>query len=113
MISSMHPKGIKREAVIDFRATHPVPHESRLIIDLQDEEVMTIKVQKGWKMHFDGAPMCPIGEKQEDNQIEKQEQGVFVNPENVILLYPFALEKGCSNNTAKYEAMILGLELDL
>lgn len=44
MISSMHPKGIKREAVIDFRATHPVPHESRLIIDLQDEEVMTIKV---------------------------------------------------------------------
>lgn len=78
------------------------------------EEFMIIKVSKGWEMAFDGGSKSPARENQEDTQNNKAWIGfVFVTPNDAVLPYSFALEKGCSNNIVEYETMITGLELEL
>ena len=66
--------------------------------DLPDEEVMVIEISQPWKMFFDGAAQhCGAG--------------VGVMFEGDILPYSFTLTECCSNNVAKYQALILGLEM--
>ena len=36
---------------------------------------------------------------------------VFVSPQRQILLYSFSLSELCSNNVAKYQALIIGLQM--
>lgn len=61
-------------------------------------------------MSFDGGSKSPARENQEDTQNNKAWIGsVFVTPDDAVLPYSFALEKGCSNNTVEYETMITGL----
>lgn len=38
---------------------------------------------------------------------------VFVTPEGDVLPYAFTLTECCSNNVAKYQALILGLEMTM
>lgn len=40
-------------------------------------------------------------------------QILFLSSDNAFIPYPLSLTTRCSNNTAKYEAVILGLELAL
>lgn len=77
--------------LVDFLATHVVPNDSLLATDLQDEEVMS-----------------QTKEKQEDTKSNKAWIGIVLPPRQCISLYSFALENGCSNNTAEYEAVFTG-----
>ena len=36
---------------------------------------------------------------------------VFISPQWQVLLYSFSLSKLCSNNVAKYQALIIGLQM--
>ena len=65
------------------------------------EEVMVIESSLPWKMFFDGAAQ----------RCGADARVVFVTPEGDILPYSFALTECCSNNVAKYHALILGLEM--
>ncbi|KAK2985274.1 hypothetical protein RJ640_009787 [Escallonia rubra] len=107
-------KAVKGQALADFLAAHPIPDDSPLAIDLLDEEVMHIEVQKGWEMYFDGASRSSDGTKQETTKNNKSGIGIVsVTPEGALLPYSFALSEGCSNNEAEYESVIAGLELAL
>ena len=96
---------MKGQALADFLANHPIPDDWVLSDDLPDEEVMVIEISQPWKMFFDGAA---------------QHYGagagagvVFVTPEGDILPYSFTLTECCSNNVDEYQALILGLEMEM
>ncbi|XP_070037052.1 uncharacterized protein [Nicotiana tomentosiformis] len=62
---------------------------------------MVVEVQPPWKMYFDGAAHCGgtgVGV-------------VFVASQGEVLSYSFTLTRLFSNNVAKYQALILGLEI--
>jgi ribonuclease HI len=62
---------------------------------------MITQILKPWQMYFDGAAK-PTG------------AGIlFVSPQEYILSSSFYLGRACTNNTAEYEALIMGLELAL
>ncbi|XP_028091577.1 uncharacterized protein LOC114291891 [Camellia sinensis] len=107
-------KAVKGQALANFFAAHPVPDDSPLVIDLPNEEVTQVEIQKGCEMYFDGASRSPDGKKQENPKNNKAGIGiVFVTPDNAIITHSFVLSEGCSNNEAEYEAIIVGLKLAL
>ena len=62
---------------------------------------MVIEISQPWKMFFDGVAQC----------YGAGAGVVFVTPKMDILPYSFTLTECCSNNVAKYQALILGLEM--
>ena len=94
-------KAVKGQALADFLAEHPVPDYWELSDDLPDEEVMLIEISQTWKMFFDGAAQCSGASA----------GVVFVTPEGDVLPYAFTPIECFSNNVAKYQALILGLEM--
>ncbi|KAK4394189.1 hypothetical protein Sango_1889700 [Sesamum angolense] len=100
-ITYVPQKAIKGQVLADFLADHPMPVEWELSDNLPDEDVLVIEVTLPWKMHFDGA-------------LNKEGVGagvVFVTSEGEVLPYSFTLTQNCSNNVAKYQALIFGLEI--
>ena len=97
-------KAMKGQALANFLATHPIPDDFPIDDDLPDEEVFTTSVASTcWQMYFDGA--C-----------RRSGAGagvVFVTPSEGIIPYSFTLTSAVSNNSAEYEALIIGLELAL
>jgi len=65
--------------------------------------VFVIDILPPWKMYFDGAT------RQDGAGVGV----VLISPEKHILPYSFALTQLCSNNVAKYQALILGLQMAL
>ncbi|XP_070015814.1 uncharacterized protein [Nicotiana sylvestris] len=96
-------KAIKGQALANFLADHPIPDDWDLTDELLDEDSMVIEVQPPWKMYFDGA-------------VHRRGAGacvVFVTSQGKVLPYSFILTQLCSNNVAEYQALILGLEMDI
>ncbi|KAI5342998.1 hypothetical protein L3X38_010874 [Prunus dulcis] len=94
-------KAVKGQAVADFLADHPIPADWEISDDLSDEQVFFADVSPAWMMFFDGSAL-------------KDGAGagvVFVSPERHILPYSFSLSELCSNNVAKYQALITGLQM--
>lgn len=107
-------KAIKGQALANFLTAHRAPDTLPLVTDLPDEGVMTVNPQKGWEMFYDGASRSPTGTRNEDVRDNVAGIGIlFVSPDNALIPYSFSLATGCSNNTAEYEAVIVGLELAL
>lgn len=110
----MYQKTIKGQALMDLFVAHLILDDLPLAIDLLDEEVITIALQKGWEMYSDGASRSTTGERKENPQEEVVGVGiVFVSLDIALIRYSFFHTKGCSNNTVQYEAVITGLELEL
>ncbi|KAL0442168.1 UNVERIFIED_CONTAM: hypothetical protein Sradi_0155700 [Sesamum radiatum] len=100
-ITYVSQKAVKGQVLADFLADHPMPVEWELSDDLPDEDVLVIEVTPPWKMYFDGAS-------------HKEGAGagvVFITSEGKVLPYCFTLTQNCSSNVAKYQALILGLEI--
>ncbi|XP_070022413.1 uncharacterized protein [Nicotiana sylvestris] len=94
-------KAIKRQALEDFLADHPIPDDWELTDKLLDEDAMVIEVQPLWKIYFDGA-------------VHRGGAGagvVFVTSQGEVLPYSFTLTQLFSNNVAEYQALIHGLEM--
>jgi len=93
-------RAVKGQELADFLVDH-VPNDWELNYNLLGEEVFFVDVLPPWEMFFDGAA-------QRDSAGAKV---VLVSPEKHILPYFFILVDICSNNVAKYQALILGLQM--
>lgn len=70
-------------------------------------------MEKDWEMHFDGVTQGLVGAKVNNENISLGIDIVFMTSDNGVMMHSLTLGKGFSNNEAKYEAHIIGLELDL
>ncbi|XP_021321401.1 uncharacterized protein LOC110437319 [Sorghum bicolor] len=112
-ITYVPQKAVKGQALADFLATHPVPDDSPLVIDLPDEEVFSIGIESPWELYIDGASRT---ETNPDGTLSKRAGAglVFKTPQGETIYHSFSLLKEeCSNNEAEYEALIFGLLLAL
>ncbi|XP_070007717.1 uncharacterized protein [Nicotiana sylvestris] len=96
-------KVVKGQALADFLADHPKPDDWELPDELPDKDAMVVEVQPPWKMYFDGAA----------HRGGTGASVVFFTSQGEVLPYSFTLTKLCSNNVAEYQALILGLEMDV
>jgi len=93
-------KAVKGQVIANFLAAHPCPDSDELLDDLPDDGVMLVEI-KPWQLYFDGAARnkgAGVGI-------------VFVTLSGGLIPYSFSLLETCSSNVAKYEAIIIGLEL--
>ncbi|KAG9444536.1 hypothetical protein H6P81_015876 [Aristolochia fimbriata] len=98
-INFVPQRAIKGQALANFLADHPVPAEWELTEEFPDEEIFLVEVLPPWEMYFDGAA-----------RRNGAGAGVlFVSPKKDLLSYSFVLSQICSNNEAKYQAILLGL----
>ncbi|XP_050368898.1 uncharacterized protein LOC126786994 [Argentina anserina] len=89
-------KALIGQAVSDFLLHHPIME------DIEDQNVVVSFVHtQPWVLYFDG-----------NSTDHLSRAGVaLVNPSGVRHCYSFQLEWKCTNNQAKYEVIIIGLEL--
>ena len=108
-ITYVPQKVVKGQALAEFLAAHPVLDDSPLITDLPDEEVFTTELEAPWELCFDGASLT----KNDRDGAPRRRAGVglvFPTPQGEVMHHTFSLLKEeCSNNEAKYEALIFGL----
>ena len=107
-------KAIKGQALVEFLAEHPLLKNSEFKDDLLDEQIFftekiithTVDPNLHWIMHLDGATQT--------NEFGETVLGVgiiFYSLERVYIPHSFPLLELCSNNAAKYTALITRLEL--
>jgi hypothetical protein len=85
-------KAIKCQALADFLATHPVPDNSPLVIDLPDEYIFTVDVESPWELYFDGASRIET----DLNGAQRRRVGaglVFRTPQDETIYHSFSLLK--------------------
>jgi len=99
-------KTIKGQPLADFLAAYPVSENSKLHEGTLDElfKFNITSEDEVWKIFFDGASRTgPKG------KIIVGVGVVFVSPQNHVLPWAFSLTTPCSNNVAKYNALLIGL----
>ena len=101
-ITYIPQKAVKGQALANFLAAHPIPDDFPIDDDLPNEDVFAMTVTKStWKMYFDGA--C--------RQSGSGAGVIFITPDEGVIPYSFTLTSAVSNNSAEYEALIIGLEI--
>jgi len=103
-------KAVKGQALADFLAAHPVLESSKLHEEISDEifEYNMTSEDEVWQMFFDGASRTgPKG------KIIAGVGVVFISPQDHVLPRVFSLTEPCSNNVAKYNALLIVLLLAL
>ncbi|XP_026398957.1 uncharacterized protein LOC113294795 [Papaver somniferum] len=103
-ITCASPKVIKGQAVVDLLAAFPGEGTTALHEDLPGEfpEISFVK-EEAWLLFFDGsaAPRNNTG----------RAGVVLVSPTGEVFSHSFKLYFRCTNNSAKYEAFLIGLSL--
>ena len=94
-------KTIKGQALVEFLADHPILATWEISDDLPNEEIFYVDVLPSWVMFFDGSALYA----------GTSACVVSVLPQRQILPYSFVLSERCSNNVAKYQALIIGLQM--
>ncbi|XP_031405683.1 uncharacterized protein LOC116214414 [Punica granatum] len=94
---------IKGQAIADHLAEFPIDNDTPINTNFPDEGILQVDEEKKeptWKMYFDGAV----------NSVGSGVGAVLISPDGRH--YPVAAKVGFSytNNVAKYEACILGLQ---
>ena len=90
------PRAVKSQAIVDLLAQFPGEEEFPLDDEVPGEVVMAKEVREQWVMKFDGSSTTHSGGI-----------GVVLYHEEDKTEFP------CSNNTAKYEAYLIGLAMAL
>ncbi|XP_061979625.1 uncharacterized protein LOC133700079 [Populus nigra] len=109
LISKVDPlrKAVKGNPIADHLADNTVEDYEPLDFDFPDENVLSIEEEEGktnwWTMFFDGAV----------NVYGNGAGAVIISPDKKQYPVAVKLHFECSNNTAEYEACILGLEATL
>jgi len=104
-------KAVKKQAVAVFLAEHPDPRTTTLYKDLPNEIVKVCMAQtpfkeQVWQLFFDGASRTgPKG------NIVAGMGVVLVSPQNYVIPRAISLTEPCSNNVAKYNALLIGMQL--
>ncbi|KAG5236797.1 RNA-directed DNA polymerase (Reverse transcriptase), Ribonuclease [Salix suchowensis] len=103
----MTRKAVKGSVIADHLADHAVEDYEPLDFDLPDEDILVVRndteASEWWTLYFDGAV----------NVSGNGVGAVIISPDGKQ--YPFStrLQFECTNNTAEYEACIIGLEAAL
>ncbi|XP_021819580.1 uncharacterized protein LOC110761419 [Prunus avium] len=101
-ITCAAPKAIKGQAVIDMLALFPEVEESTLseqVLGELPEVVAAVTEEEPWTFYFDGSSTSKGGGA----------GVVLINPEGQATALSFKLNFPCTNNTAEYEAFIMGM----
>ncbi|KAG8503936.1 hypothetical protein CXB51_002220 [Gossypium anomalum] len=95
-------KAIKESAVANFLASRALEDYEPLNFDFPNEELMCIAATEDspWKLNFDGA----------SNAVGNGIGAVLVSPNGDHYPFTCKLDFDCTNNMAKYEACIIGLQ---
>ncbi|XP_070004154.1 uncharacterized protein [Nicotiana sylvestris] len=96
-------KAVKGQALANFLADHPLPAERELSDEFLDEDVLFIEEFPPWTMFFDGS----------ERHNGATACVVLISPERQVLPFSFVLGETCSNNAAKYQALIIGIKMAL
>jgi ribonuclease HI len=103
----MTRKAVKGSVIADHLADHAMKNYEPLNFDLPDEDVIVIENRGGesdmWTLYFDGVV----------NVSGNGAGAVVISPENKQYPVSARLLFECTNNTAEYEACIIGLEVAL
>lgn len=94
-------KAIKGQVITDQLANAPLIGDHPLISNFPDEEIFMITTTQTWKLYFDGSyTRHGLG------------AGIlFITPQGDNIPKSYRLTFPCTNNIAKYEALITGLRL--
>ena len=93
-------KAVKGQAIADQLAEAPLEDYQPLHIDFSDESILML-TQRTWTMFFDGS-------------FTQQGSGagvLFITPQQYSLSKAYKLLFPCTNNIAKYEALINGMTM--
>ena len=103
----MTRKVIKGSLIIDNLVDHAMEDYEPLHFDLPNEDVLVIRDDIGanewWTLDFDGAV----------NVSGNGVGAVIISPDGKQYPFSVRLQFECTNNTAEYEACIIGLEAAL
>jgi ribonuclease HI len=103
----MTRKAVKGSIIADHFADHAMENYEPLNFDLPDEDVIVVESESEesdqWTLYFDGAV----------NVSGNGAGAVVISPENKQYPVSTRLLFECTNNTAEYEACIIGLEAAL
>jgi len=104
-------KVVKGQAVADFLAEHPDPRMTKLYEDLPNEIAEVCLTQTSfegqvWQLFFDGASRT--GSR---GDIIEGVGVILVSPWNYIIPCTFSLTEPCSNNIAKYNDLLIGMQI--
>ena len=102
-ITFVPQKAVKGQALADFIANHLVPNDWEFSEDLPDEDVLFIEMPKPWKLFFDGAA------RKDGARVGV----ILITLEEEVLPYSFTLIENCSNNVVEYQALMIGLEMEI
>ncbi|CAL9018940.1 unnamed protein product [Prunus brigantina] len=91
-------KSVKGEALADFLAHHPAQGQEE---ELEVEIGMARMEKNYWTMYFDGS----------STETRSGAGVVIESPQGQRWQFAFQLDFKCTNNQAKYEAFIIGLEI--
>ena len=97
------PRAVKSQAIVDLLTQFPGEEEFPLGDEVPGEVAMAEEVKEQWVMKFDRSSTTQFG-------------GVGVvlyHEEDEARALSFKLEFSCSNNTAEYEAYLIGLATTL
>lgn len=94
---------IKGKAIIDQLEEAPIYAENPLVSEFLDESIFNLSVADHWKMYFDGS-------------YTQHGLGVgilFITPYGDCIPKSYKLSFPCTNNIAKYEALVIGLRISV
>jgi len=96
---------VKGSVIVDHLADHVMKDYEPLNFDFPDEDVLSVEEEKldWWIMYFDGAV----------NVSGNGAGAMIISPDKKHYPILVKLQFGCTNNTAEYEACIMGLEAAL
>lgn len=84
-----------------FRAVPIVSEKEKILEQISQEAIKCFESIEVWTMYFDGA----------SSKEGARARVVFISPAKNTFRYSFALNFTCTNNVAKYEALLLGLKV--
>lgn len=95
-------KAIKGQVIVDQLADAPLMDDQPIHREFPDAHILALSMQT-WKLYFDGS--CT-------------QQGLgagilFVTPQGYTIPKSYKLLFPCTNNVAEYEALMIGLKMDL
>ncbi|XP_026419841.1 uncharacterized protein LOC113315806 [Papaver somniferum] len=103
-ITCASPRAIKGQAVADLLAAFPGEGTTALREDLPGEFLdISVVEEEAWLLYFDGSSTT--------NNNTGRDGVVLVSPTGEVSSHSFNLDFQCTNNSAEYEAFLIGLSL--
>ena len=92
-------KAIKGQVIADQLSKAPLIGDHPIIVDFQDDTIMTIIPSTQWKLYFDGS----------FTQMGSRAVILFVTPQGDLILKSYKNVFPCTNNIVEYKGLVTRL----